>query len=427
MSATASSAGSEGDCAMGWIGLDDTDSLEGGCTTWDMHILLSAIESCVMNVGWRVRGAPQLVRLWPHAPRRTRGNAALAAYIEVEYDSLDEFNELLENWFENRFGHLRGQSQRNDGQDSAPVLIHSINALPEDWYWSAVHGLVDVEERLNELEAIEGTSIWSMTRTDGVVGASSAIAWPACVDWTWEAIAWRREQAIGTQRVVSEEVVEQMAALFSDTILNRDPNAGRSLITPRTPCPVLYGIRSESQEQAADAHAWLQNQSLVERAVACRVHLTNQATGDHLRGVDSGVLIEQVRSGRRGHASARVRTTTGSDVLVAFAEGGPVNRLFRSAEVGDRLNWAGLPSPDGSVHLEQLQLDEVAPRELSRPLCVCGGRLRRKGRGQPLSCRLCNSIDGSHWVGNIGEVSDWVEPPPSHRRHLARPLARRPR
>ena len=29
---------------MGWIGLDDTDSLEGGCTTWDFHKLLTLIE-----------------------------------------------------------------------------------------------------------------------------------------------------------------------------------------------------------------------------------------------------------------------------------------------------------------------------------------------------------------------------------------------
>ena len=104
-----------------------------------------------------------------------------------------------------------------------------------------------------------------------------------------------------------------------------------------------------------------------------------------------------------------------------------MNRLFRSAEVGDRLIWAGLPSPDGSVHLEQLQLGEAGPRELSRPVCACGGRLRRKGRGQPLSCRLCGNSERSHWVGHIGGDSDWVEPPPSQRRHLARPLTRSPR
>ncbi len=412
---------------MGWVGLDDTDSLAGGCTTWDMHLLLSHIEAGADTGGWRLSGPPRLVRLWPHAPRRTRGNAALAAYIDVDGDSEDEFIALLDNWFKQRFGHLHGKPECADGQDSAPVLVHSLNSLPEEWYWSAVHGLVDVSVRLSDLEAIEGTSIWSVTRLDGVVGASSAIAWPASGDWTWEATAWREEEEIGTVRTVPEEAVEKMASLFPDTILNRDPNAGRSMITPRTPCPVLYGIRSESQEQAASAHEWLQYQPQVEQANSCRVHQTNQATGDHLRGVDSGVLIEQVRSGRRGHASGRVRTSIGSDVLVAFAEGGPVNRLFRSAEVGDRLNWTGLPSPDGSVHLEQLQLDDARPRELTRPVCACGGRLRRKGRGQPLSCRLCGSSQRSHWIGHVGVANDWVEPPPTQRRHLARPLARRPR
>lgn len=412
---------------MGWVGLDDTDSLAGGCTTWDMHLLLCAIEVGAGEGSWRLSGPPRLVRLWPHAPRRTRGNAALAAYIEVEGDSVEEFNALLDDWFELRFGHLRGQSQRTDGQDSAPVLVHTLTCLPEDWYWSAVRGLVDVSARMRELEAIEGVSVWSVTRLDGVVGATSAIAWPARDDWTWEATAWRQEEAIGSVRIVPGEAVEKMASHFPDTILNRDPNAGHSLITPRSPCPVLYGIRSESHDQAAAAHTWLQDQPHVEQAIACRVHHTNQATGDHLLGIDSGVLIEQVRSGRRGHASGRVRTTTGSDVLVAFAEGGPVNRLFRSAEVGDRLIWAGLPSPDGSVHLEQLQMAEAGPRDLSRPVCACGRRLKRKGRGQPLSCRLCGNSERSHWVGHIGGASDWVEPPPSQRRHLARPLTRSPR
>ena len=88
---------------MGWVGLDDTDSLAGGCTTWDMHLLLSEIEAGAAMGGWRLSGPPRLVRLWPHAPRRTRGNAALAAYIEVDDDSVGELNALLDDWFERRF------------------------------------------------------------------------------------------------------------------------------------------------------------------------------------------------------------------------------------------------------------------------------------------------------------------------------------
>ena len=64
---------------MGWIGLDDTDSVEGGCTTWEFHLLLSEIEES----GFEINNAPRLVRLWPFAPERTRGNAALSAEIIV--------------------------------------------------------------------------------------------------------------------------------------------------------------------------------------------------------------------------------------------------------------------------------------------------------------------------------------------------------
>ena len=56
-----------------WLGLDDTDSLDGGCTTLVFHELLDALP-CEY-------GEPRLTRLWPFAARRTRGNAALSVEI----------------------------------------------------------------------------------------------------------------------------------------------------------------------------------------------------------------------------------------------------------------------------------------------------------------------------------------------------------
>ncbi len=65
---------------MGWLGLDDTDSLEGGCTTEVLYRLIQALPDSVEV------GQSRLVRLWPFARQRTRGNAAVA----VEVNSDDE-------------------------------------------------------------------------------------------------------------------------------------------------------------------------------------------------------------------------------------------------------------------------------------------------------------------------------------------------
>ncbi|MGB1623984.1 MAG: hypothetical protein ACPHCZ_04720, partial [Candidatus Poseidoniaceae archaeon] len=63
---------------MGWLGLDDTDHLGGGCTTWTMHQMLVSLPVKVRQVG-----DPCLVRLYPMASARTRGNAALAVELDV--------------------------------------------------------------------------------------------------------------------------------------------------------------------------------------------------------------------------------------------------------------------------------------------------------------------------------------------------------
>ena len=62
--------------------------------------------------------------------------------------------------------------------------------------------------------------------------------------------------------------------------------------------------------------------------------------------------------------------------LVAFKEGGDVNRLLRKLIPGDRINWLGLESPDGSIHLERLRIESSVPRILGRPIC-CNNKTMR--------------------------------------------------
>ena len=58
--------------------MDDTDSLQGGCTTEVMFQLLEQLPEHVEVLHTR------LVRLWPFAQQRTRGNAAVAAELKTE-------------------------------------------------------------------------------------------------------------------------------------------------------------------------------------------------------------------------------------------------------------------------------------------------------------------------------------------------------
>lgn len=409
---------------MVWIGLDDTDSVDKGCTTWEFNLLLSHLESD----GYEIKGQPRLVRLWPFAPQRTRGNAALSAEFDIGQDDEKHFQNSLEKWFMERF-----HSRKSAPLGSNPALCYSKSQLPEQWYWQGVRGFVELENRIKQLHSQLGCRFWtanldeSLEGLRGLIGASSAIAWAGEEDWTFEATAWRMPENIGGIRKVPYELVEKMSLQFPQCIMNRDPNAGKSLIAPRTPCPVLYGIRAETEESANSAHLWLQSHADVENSVAYRVFRSNQATDDHLERITEGVITNSPVEVKGGHSSIQAYSGGRKFTLVAFKQGGEVNSLLKQLNVGDRISWLGLISPDGSIHLEKLVVNSAVPRSLTRPMCSCGGRFARQGVGQPLRCEKCRETSLSYWLGEGFANNSWVEPPFSQMRHLSRPLGREPK
>ena len=63
------------------IGIDDTDSLDGGCTTWLITEIIAELQE------FDLIGPPRLVRLNPNVPWKTRGNGALALIFGEGIDS----------------------------------------------------------------------------------------------------------------------------------------------------------------------------------------------------------------------------------------------------------------------------------------------------------------------------------------------------
>ena len=392
-----------GDSPTFWIGLDDTDEREFGCTTHDFNDLLVHIHNC----GFLIED-PRLVRLWPFAPRRTRGNAALAASIAT--NEKQELESCLDDWFTQRFHQFTVGREIHSAQ---PVLILTTVRPPESIYWDTVTKLVDLQERQSELESLPHR-IWSTNAGQGgLIGASAAIAWRGLHDYTWECTAWRDDRG---PRHVPPSIVQQMAMKFPSTFLNRDPNASKTLIAPKTPCPVLYGIRGESKQGVLEAHDYLQS-SGVETSVSHRAHRSNQATDDHLSYPETGI-VKQIRVMQGGHVEIDTHQK-----LLSFSEGGPVNKLSQTLQLGDEIEWYGLTDGEGSIHIEKLRLIR-GQRNRMRPYCICGSRYKSQGTGQPLRCPKCGSNIDDFWTFDTIE-SEWKEPPASHRRHLSKPLSRK--
>ena len=100
-----------------WIGLDDTDEREYGCTTHDFNHLLDHLIDCEYDIV-----DPRLVRLWPFAPRRTRGNAALSAGVVTTNRSKLEAH--LDQWFSTRFSDVTGEQGRNVSNYGTDSMCH---------------------------------------------------------------------------------------------------------------------------------------------------------------------------------------------------------------------------------------------------------------------------------------------------------------
>ena len=419
---------------MAWIGLDDTDTLSGGCTTHEFHILISELRR-LSNEGapWEVPTDFRLVRLWPFALKRTRGNAALATKIELQKGGEPLLFQFLETWFKDlikkisKFEVLDSHHSKREQVAPEPCLVYSRTQFPE-FYWLAVRSNIELDYARSVIENNDNVKIWSNPdKNSGLIGALAAISWVGLNDHTWELISYRKNENISKKRKITNNSVNSMVDKYKNTILSRDPNSKKILIAPNTPCPVLYGIRAECPIEAEKAHHYLQSFEENEICETFQIWRTNQATGDHLEHSYEGRIISDLAINRGGHVIIEVEAIKpifGKFILVAFSESGPLNKLANLLKNGDIISWQGLKSPSGEIHLERLKLVQGVPRELKRPKCHCGSKLKSAGKNQALRCEICKKNHPRLWEGEKFFTESWVEPYSSERRHLAKPLNR---
>ena len=393
---------------MGWLGLDDTDSLAGGCTTEVFDTLLRQLPNDVTY------GTPRLVRLWPFAQRRTRGNAALSVFIHAE--DVDGLMTHLDAWWDTHLARLDGAFEASSISDrdqfpASPGMVWFEQQPPPNVYFQAVQSHVS----LNDLPL--PTRAWGGY---GRIGATAAVAWPATTS-TWEAIAWRMKGPEDRPRRVDDDRLDVVDA-WPDTFLSRDPRKGVSLIAPRGKSPVLFGLRATTADVAERGCHLLLDGEETEQVDRWRVFQTNQASGDHL-GDPLRLKVEEVNV----HPARKHATVVCGEVSVrAYAEGGPVNALARWLMPGDEIAVSGLLDHEGVIHAERMKVEAWVTRTQQRPLCPdCDVRLKSMGAGQGLRCPKCKRRSADAWVDveTHPPHASWVEPPAGARRHLARPLA----
>ena len=434
-----------------WVGVDDTDSPAGGCTTYALTEVLEAAR----QTGLDLIGEPRIVRLNPNVPFKTRGNAALSArvghgrgprrrqgvgpggvlwsYSRGVAPTPEERRRFLDRAWE---AVLRSTPRAETRTD--PALVALDRPLPPDLYRAAVSRLVEVADVERQLQ---DRTAWVRTEgsRQGLVGAAASISWPGRRA-TWEAITYRAPERRGTPRALDAGSVRAVQERYPDLFLCFDRRTRRLLVAPHTSCPILYGIRSRTRAPLGRALASVDSEP-VERWMIFR---TNQGTGDHLTPRSIGEL--------RPYDAARVRGTIGGEpargvgghvrwtlngprdsrlACMAFEPTKTLPVVAAQLRPGDRVELWGGRGEDPLFRVEGIRIlgHGRGPTGGRPPVCErCHRRTESMGTLRGYRCRLCHlryPPERFERVDPRRPPLGTYHPTPSARRHLA-PLGPEP-
>jgi len=415
------------------IGIDDTDSPKGGCTTYIGMLLVGQLEA----LGCRFIDYPNLLRLNPNAPWKTRGNGSVCLRVEIYEDSEAEIKRLVVEAVE--------AGAEFECENTNPGVVFHIGEVPRElkvFHDEVVQTIVHLEdaERLIT-EHCAGAVGWKNRR--GIIGALAAIGGTLEGDHTYELLTYRVRGNRGSNRLVDADSVRRVETSIPETFNSVDPETGQVLIAPRGPDPVLYGVRGETPESVFRAMKMIEVGEPVESWCIFR---TNQGTDAHLnRSYSISELKPRIPSVVTGFVEGRFKVIEGGHVIFTICDGSgridcaayepsggfreTVSRLREGDEVrvagGVRELEKGL-----TLNLERLEVLSLAiPHRLVNPRCPsCNGSTESMGRGQGLRCKRCG-YRGAEMVRISEEIQRDLNvgvylPPPRAERHLTKPFTR---
>jgi tRNA(Ile2)-agmatinylcytidine synthase len=148
-----------------YIGLDDTDSPNGGCTT---HIVALLVQK-ISDMGISFIDYPNLIRLNPNVPWKTRGNGALCLRIICKKSDLEQIKEIVIHTVE------KNSKLNYEGTDPGIVFIsESIPGEVKNFAQKAEHRILKIDEALKLVKRISA-DIVGFKKGRGIIGALAAI------------------------------------------------------------------------------------------------------------------------------------------------------------------------------------------------------------------------------------------------------------
>jgi tRNA(Ile2)-agmatinylcytidine synthase len=419
------------------IGLDDTDSTKGGCTTYLTAVLIEELEK--FNV--QFIDYPGLIRLNPNVPWKTRGNGALCLRITYPEEFEDQIKCTAMALWE------KHSATQEKGTDPG-IVFYKTKKIPEELkaYAKKTETTIVTLKEATALIKKLGAEAAGFNSCRGIIGALAAIGETLEDDYTYELIAYRIPENLGTKRKVDEASIFEMDKLTQPyTFNNIDMEKGRVIITPRGPDPILFGIRGESAEIVKKAFSLVKPLEPVERWVIFR---SNQGTDAHLRPdralsdlkpyssvIAKGTVSQNPRIIPLRHVIFSIKDDSTEVDCAAYEPTGELRKIARELVVGDSVEVFGAVhkatvSKPLTINLEKINILNLASRlTFENPLCPnCGRRLKSMGKKQGLRCEKCGGkyvdLKKQEVIGSRKIKAGLYLPSTRSQRHLTKPFRR---
>jgi len=419
------------------VGIDDTDSPRTGCTTYVTALLIEKLH----ELGISFIDYPNLVRLNPNVPWKTRGNGALCLRFKCDENLVEEIKPMVIDIVE-----------KNSDMDFAGtepgVVFFFGNCIPKEltiFAKQTIQGIVKMREALKLIRVFKAEAV-GFKSGRGIIGALASVGETLEGDHTYELIAYRIPKNRGTPRRLEVASVSKMNEKTAPlTFNNIDSETGRVLITPHGPDPILYGIRGETPAVVKKAHKMIHSLEPVERWTIFR---TNHGTDAHLRRIKSisevlpynpivvrGIVTRTPQIIPRRHIIFSIEDKTGQIDCAAYEPTGDLRKAAKQLIIGDHVEVYGGVRPSSSKHLvtvnlEKFQVLHLAPKiVLQNPLCSqCGKRMKSMGTNKGFRCEKCGflgrKLEKVKVKANRNLKQRLYVTSPRSQRHLTKPLSR---
>lgn len=398
------------------------------CTTYlACHIIGKLRENGIGIVDY-----PRLIRLNPFARFKTRGNGGVSFKI-INDDKVDLAKRIV-------LDEVSALSMFDCDNTNPGVVFYDgeITKEMEDYAFRAIYSFITIEEA-EEFGKSVGCEIHKFKKGRGIIGSIAAISLPLD-DFTYEMLAYRIPENYGTERRIDyDSVIAMDRHTFPETFENVDYSENYIAIEPKTPCPVLYGIRSNTDSILNEAREIVKVSEEIEGYC---IFLTNQHTDMHIQKAEDISHMEQfgcyeiiatvkdkphVIDG--GHMFFTVFDESGEIECGAYEPTKNFRKTVSHLRPGDVIRLYGGIGEQNTFNIEKFQVIKLNDVEYRNPVCECGKRMTSAGKNKGFKCKKCgNRIKSSQKVPvtitRFLKNSQFYETPVSARRHLSKPICR---